>query len=428
MMKRIPTWLVVAGIGVSAGSSESAASGFMVRENSAASLSTVFAGNASRADEVATVFNNPAGMSWLQGTQTQIGGTGVFPSVNFEGNATVLGTPIPADNSRNNGQFALVPHAYAKFDLSERWKAGFAITVPFGNTIDYSEAWSGRYVNIKTAALSVDINPNVSFKLTDRLAIAGGVSFQYLKLDLSSKIPQFVIFGDPTAPDGGFLLKINNWGWGFNLGVLAEPWDGTRIGLTYRSGIDHGMDGTLTFDPTTSPLLGLVDGPAHSDISVPASITGGVTQQLSENFSLSADVQFTQWHTFDQVLVNSNNPPFIFHEEYRDTWMFSIGGVYRLDQKWTLRAGVGFDQSPVVDAFRDTGVPDKDRYMVGVGFGYQITPSVALDVGYAHYFAAAHATMNESVNRIEPITGLVILNGRYDNAMNYLSFSLRTAL
>jgi long-chain fatty acid transport protein len=426
-MKRIPTWLVMAGMGVSAGSSESTAAGFMVRENSAASVSTVFAGNASRADEVATVFNNPAGMSWLEGTQTQIGGTGVFPSINFEGSATVLGTPIPSDNSRNNGQFAFVPHAYATFDLNERLKGGFAITVPFGNTIDYSEDWSGRYVNIKTAALSVDINPNISYQVTDRFAIAGGISLQYLKLDLSSKIPQFVIFQDPTAPDGGFLLKVDSWDWGFNLGVLAEPWDGTRIGLTYRSGIDHVMDGTLNFDPTTHPLIG-VNGPAKTDISVPASITGGITQELSESFSVSFDAQFTQWHTFDQVLIESNNPDVVFHEEYRDSWMVSIGGVYRLNQDWTLRAGVGFDQSPVIDAWRDTGVPDKDRYMVGLGFGYQITPRVALDVGYAHYFAAGHATMNESVNRIEPITGLVILNGRYDNAMNYLSISLRTAL
>jgi long-chain fatty acid transport protein len=427
-MKRIPTWLIMAGIGVTAASGESAASGFMVRENSAASVATAFAGNASRADEPATVFNNPAGMSWLTGAQTQIGGTGVFPSVNFEGNATVFGSPIPADNSRNNGQFALIPHAYGVFDLGERWKAGFALTVPFGNTIDYSEDWSGRYVNIKTAALSADINPNVSFKVTDRFAIAGGVSLQYLKLDLSSKIPQFLIFGDPSAPDGGFLLKVDSWGWGWNVGALFEPADGTRIGVTYRSGIDHGMDGTLTFDPTTSPLLGLVDGPANSDISVPASITGGITQFLSENFSVSLDAQFTQWHTFKQVLVESSNPDFLFHEEYRDSWMVSIGAAYRLNQDWTLRAGFGFDESPVIDAYRDTGVPDKDRYMLGVGFGYQITPSVGLDVGYAHYFASGHATMNESVNRIEPITGLIFLNGRYDNHIDYLSISLRTAL
>ena len=73
-------------------------------------------------------------------------------------------------------------------------------------------------------------------------------------------------------------------------------------------------------------------------------------------------------------------------------------------------------------------MPGNASFAVGVGFGYQITPSVSFDVGYAHYFAAGHATMNESVNRIEPITGLVILKGRYDNAMNNLSFSLRTAL
>ena len=432
-MKRIPTWLIVAGIGVTAGSSQSLAAAFMVRENSAASLATVFAGNASRADEVATVFNNPAGMSWLEGTLTQIGATGVFPSINFEGGVTAydpngVGTPLPADNSRNNGQFALIPHAYAVVDLHERLKAGIAITVPFGNTIDYSEDWAGRYVNIKTAALSIDINPNLSYKLTDRVAIAGGVSLQYLKLDLSSKIPQFIFFGGP-APDGGFLLEVDNWGWGFNLGLLAEPWDGTKFGVTYRSGIDHRMEGTLSFDPTTHPLVG-VNSPAYTDISVPASTTAGFTHQLTENFSFSADVQFTQWNTFKQVAVYSDNPLVVFHEEYRDTWMFAIGGVYRVNQDWTLRAGVGFDQSPVIDAYRDTGVPDKDRYMVGLGFGYQITPSVSLDVGYAHYFAAGRATMNESVNRITPSpTGAaVILDGRYDNAMNYLSFSLRTAL
>jgi long-chain fatty acid transport protein len=229
------------------------------------------------------------------------------------------------------------------------------------------------------------------------------------------------------------LLKVDNWDWGYNFGVLAEPWDGTKIGLTYRSGIDHEMTGTLTFDPTTSPLLG-VDSDARTDISTPASITGGITQQITEKFSLSADVQFTQWHTFDQVLVQSDNPDVVFHEEYRDTWMFSIGGVYRLNETWTLRGGFGFDESPVVDGFRDTGVPDKDRYMLGVGFGYNFTPSVALDVGYSHYFAAGHATMNESVNRVEPITRdlagfpVLILNGRYDNAMDYVSISLRTRL
>lgn len=419
--------------GAAAVSASSAyASGFMIRENSAAGLATAFAGNASRADEAATVFNNPAGMSFLPGTHTEIGGVAVFPSIHFTGDATLgahdSGFPISGDNSRNGGQFALVPHAYASFDINPRWSAGIALTVPFGNTIDYSEAWSGRYVNIKTAALTADINPNVSFKITDKFAIAGGVSLQYLKLDLSSRIPQFLIFSNPTMPDGGYLLRIHSWDWGYNFGILGEPWEGGRVGLTYRSAVDHSAEGTLDFNSDTSPFLGLTSGSANANLSMPASTTGSITQQFGA-FSVSADVQFTQWHTFNQVAVTSpGNPTFIFNESYRDSWMVSIGGVWRYNDKWTFRGGVGYDESPVVDGFRDTGVPDKDRYMVGIGLGYQWAPGFAIDVGYAHYFAAGHATMNESVNAIEPITGAIFLNGKYNNHLDYLGISLRTTL
>src|SRR6266404_5518180 len=149
-----------AGLSPLFAASNAAASGFAVRENSAESLATVFAGNASRAEDASTVFNNPAGMSLLRGAQIEVGSAAVFPDMHFNGNATVMGTPIPADNSRDVGQVAAIPHLYGLFDINDRMKAGIAVTVPFGNTVDYSEDWSGRYVNIKTAVLTVDINPN----------------------------------------------------------------------------------------------------------------------------------------------------------------------------------------------------------------------------------------------------------------------------
>ena len=89
-----------------------------------------------------------------------------------------------------------------------------------------------------------------------------------------------------------------------------------------------------------------------------------------------------------------------------------------------LRAGLGWDESPITDAYRDTGVPDKDRYMIGIGAGYKFSDSQSLDVGYAHYFAAGHATMNSSVNNTDPITG-VVLQGRYNNALDYLALTYR---
>ena len=226
---------VIAGFAVLAQADNAAASGFMIRENSAESLATAFAGNASRADEPSTVFNNPAGMSFLEGSQTQIGGTVVLPGIHFSGSSSIQpgSVPVSGDNSRQDGQIALIPHVYGTFDINDRFKFGIAITVPFGNTLDYAENWSGRYVNTKTSVLTADINPNLSYKITDHFAVAAGFSAQYLKGELAAQIPQFMLFG-PGTPDGAYGFKADGWGWGFNLGMLAEPIDGTRLGLTYR--------------------------------------------------------------------------------------------------------------------------------------------------------------------------------------------------
>jgi long-chain fatty acid transport protein len=365
-------------------------------------------------------------MNSLRGTQLEAGAAAVLPDMHFTGNATILGNPLPSDNSRQVGQAAVIPHFYGVTDLGERTKVGLAITAPFGNTVDYSSAWSGRYVNIKTAALAVDINPNISYQINDWISVGGGVSLQYLKLLLSSGIAQGLILG-PGTPDGEFVLNVHSWGWGYNFGVLAEPISGTRLGLTYRSEISQGLHGALKFSPQTSPLLGLRTAAAKAPIDVPASITGSITQQIGNDFSLSSDVQFTQWHVFKQVSVDSPpNPNFTFLEKYRDSWMASIGGVYRINDTWSFRAGIGFDQSPVTDAYRDTGVPDTDRYMFGLGPAVRLSDTSSIDAGYAFYYGSP-ATMNKSINAVDPITG-VTLHGTYNNALHYLTVTYRLVL
>jgi len=403
------------------------ASAFMTRENSAASLATAYAGNGSAAGDLATVFNNPAAMSYLPGTQWELGGVLAAPSVQFSGNATLQGKPIPQGAPRDAGQLSLLPHAYGVFDLGDRLKAGIAITAPFNNAVDYAGDWPGRYQNLQTTVQSLDINPNLSYRLGEHLSVGGGVSVQYLKLKLFTAVAQSAIFG-PSVPDADYLLHVDGYALGYNLGVIAEPMGGMRIGLAYRSAVAHSLEGRLDFSATTLSLLGLVSAPAHTDIDLPATITGSITQQVTPKLSLSADAQLAQWHTLKQVLITAPpNPQFPFPEGYRDSWMFSLGGVYRWNDDWSLRAGTGFDESPVTDAYRDTGVPDAGRVMIGFGVGARLSGGYQLDIGYAHYFSSGHASMDSSVNALDPISGIT-LHGRYTNSADYLGVSLRASV
>lgn len=424
-MTRARKLLCLIGALSALGGSEALAAGFAVRENSAESVATVFAGNASRADDVSTVFTNPAGMGELQGTELEVGGALVLPSIHFSGDLTAGAATLPGNNSRQDGQIALIPHVYIVTDLDDRTKLGLAITTPFGNSVDYGDQWSGRYVNIKTAALSEDFNPNLSYRVTDWLSVGGGVSLQYFRLGLSSGIAQSLIFG--TGPDSSYDLAAANWNWGWNLGVLVKPWDGARFGLAYRSDIDHTLKGVLRLAPQTNPLLGLSTAPATTDLHLPATYTASFTQDVSSELSLFSDVQYTSWHTFSDVTLTAPpNPQFAFIEKYRDTWMVSVGGSYKFNEVWSLRSGFGYDESPVTNAYRDTGVPDDDRYMIGVGPRIRLNDTMLLDVGYARYWGAA-ATVNSSINSVDPFAGTV-LHGQFNNALNWLVVSFTATL
>ena len=410
-----------------ASAQDAAASGFMVRENSAESLATAYGGNGSRADEASTVFNNPAGMMHLKGDEVQLGAAVVFPSIRFDGSATVFGSAIPGNNGGNGGQIAGIPHLYGVFTINDRLKAGLAITAPFGNTINYNPLFSGRHLAVKTAAISVDINPSLAYRLNDWLSVGGGVSAQYFKFEETSAIAQFLIPG-VGGPDAVSLFKGDDWAYGYNLGLLAEPSSDTRIGLTYRSKIAHNPEGTLSFTGA-SPLLGLKDGAATAHkLNVPATIGLSLTRDITPSWSLGADVQFSQWSTLKDVTITSANPTVVSKQGYEDSWMVALGATYQASDRLTWRGGVAWDQSPVVDKFRLVGVPDADRIEVGFGLGYRLTDSMSIDGAYAHYFSAEHASMNRSINNTDPVTGAIVLNGRYTNGLDYVAISLRYKL
>jgi long-chain fatty acid transport protein len=136
-------------------------------------------------------------------------------------------------------------------------------------------------------------------------------------------------------------------------------------------------------------------------------------------------VQWTQWSTFKAVNFQGMTPVAPINESFSDSWFTSIGATYQWSDAWTLRGGVGWDQSPVDDHYRTVSLPDQDRYMVGLGFGYKFSEALSVDGAYAHYFASP-ASMNGSINNTDnnPF-GATVLHGTYQLSLDYISASVR---
>ena len=170
---------LAAGIGLGS-IGESWGTGFQIRENSTSALGNAFAGAAASTEDPSIIANNPAGMTGLSGNQASGDMSIIIPSAVFAGTGlTTARQMISGGNGGDAGSARPVPAAYGLYDVSPDLKFGLAITAPFGLKTQYNSDWVGRYQAIKSDLETININPNVAYRVFDWLSVGGGPTIQH---------------------------------------------------------------------------------------------------------------------------------------------------------------------------------------------------------------------------------------------------------
>ena len=365
-----------------------AAAGFALIEQSASGMGNAFAGAAATAEDPSTIFYNPAGMSRLEGMQVTVGAHVIDLSVKFSNSgstkpAAIVTNPL-GGNGGNAGDVAVIPNVYFVMPIGDRLNFGIGANVPFGLKTEYDDNWAGRFQGIKTDIKTYNINPSLSYKVSDSLAIGAGANYQHLDADLTNA----VVLGFNT--EGRAELDANDDAWGWNIGVLFQPAPATKIGASYRSKLKYTLEGTTTVTGPTGAIVAPVSGPTKADVTLPDSFSLSLAQKLNDQWELLADATFTHWSEIDRInIVNSTNGTLrdSLVVDFDDTWRYSVGVNYKLNDAWTLKGGVAYDQSPVKGtSTRTVRLPDNDRTWLSIGAAMKVRQNGKLDFGYSHLF------------------------------------------
>jgi long-chain fatty acid transport protein len=345
---------------------EAHASGFQLKEQSAEGLGNAFAGSTAKAKDLSTIFFNPAGMTALSGHQSQAVVSYIIPRAEFRADSATLGvagTP-PLSGARTQGDAindAVVPAAYAMYDHTDRVKFGLAINVPFGLVTDYDDDWVGRYHALKSDLQTIAIQPSIAYKVNDWLSVGGGPVFQYASAELTKAVDVGALGGAPgtLALDGKSKVTGDDLAVGYTLGVMLQPLETTRVGLSYRSAISHNLQGDVKFTNMGAAAANpnFRDGSGSAKLNLPATASVGVYHEVNDQLALMADVSWTQWSDFRELSVfRAGDPAGVplssTNEDWDDTWFTSIGATYKPMDKLNLQIGLAYDQSPVPDAAR----------------------------------------------------------------------------
>lgn len=372
------------------------AAGFALIEQNASGLGNAYAGQAAAATDASTIFFNPAGMTYLPDRQVVMAGHLIRPQAEFTGTS-----PLTGGNGGDAGDLALVPNAYLVYRLTPDVYLGMGLNAPFGLKTEYDSDWKGRTQAIKSEVKTINLNPSVAFKLSDTLSLGAGVSIQYAEATLTNS----------AGGAGVATVKGDDYGWGFNLGALWQASETTRIGLAYRSEVEQALAGDAGFSTAVT-----LNGPVTADLTLPDSASLSLFHTLDSRWDLLADISWTGWSDFRELRIVRSNGVVLgtpTKENWRDSYRYSLGANYYLNDRLTLRGGLAFDETPVSDAFRTARIPDQDRTWIAFGAQYRLSPKSVIDVGYAHLFIRDAA--------LDKVENGVTLTGSYEASVDILS-------
>lgn len=388
---------LVAGLLVAAG--EASAAGFFVQEQSVRGVGSAHAGQAAAADSAGTIFFNPAGMTELERAELEVGAHLLIPRTDMDDRGTAAATPsslgaavgVGGGDGGNPFDPTLVPNLFVAVPMPDgRTWLGLGASAPFGLFLEYDDDWFGRYDSTKTQLTTIDIAPTAAYRLNRFLSIGGGIDVQYADAELKNAIPNPLAPGGPTAAtDGKFRVEGDDWSVGFNVGVLIKPTTATRVGLHYRSALSHDLEGDAQISGLGGPLAALNGTvPMSSELELPDIATLAIAHELSERVTLLGHFLWFGWDRFDEIRIKFANgsPDAVTPENYEDSWAVAVGVEYEPMENWRVRGGFQFDDTPSVTGFRDTRVPDEDRYWVALGASYTLSQRFEFDLAYAHVF------------------------------------------
>lgn len=433
----------------------SQAGSFGLIENSASGQGSAFAGASALGEDASTVYFNPAAMTRLKGSQMVYAGHLILPDAKFTNNGSTdaLGGVLTGTNTTTD-EIGLVPNFYYSRELENEVFFGLGVTVPFGLATDYDETWVGRYHALLSEITSININPSLAWKATDKVSVGFGLSIQYMELELSNNLDSALVCsvlsgqlaGAPGEPGCGTLspntattdskvtLDGDSLEIGWNAGVLIDINDRNRVGISYRSTIKHNVKGDAKYNlhPTLQAETDFFKAATGFNIVQDTSLTA--VAELPETFSISyvseidsqwsvlADWTWTSWSNLDVVtIIQKGGVPGqegTLELAYANTSRYSVGVNYKYDSIWTFRGGLALDETPIRSAEQTTArIPGNDRKWVSFGVGYVPGGSWSFDAAYSHLFI--------SDTKIESNTGSSSSNatliGEYESAVDIFS-------
>ena len=444
MRKRILT----AAVAAATLASGAQAAGFYLKEQSVVGQGRAFAGSAAGTDGASAAYFNPAGIVGLE-KQVEVGLHLIKPGAKVTDNGstfagtsiepTLLGLGVPSVDMTEQSPYDLspVPNAHFIMPLDDDSAFGLAIGAPFGLGNEYENDFFGQFNSIAAELTTIELTASLAKQVSDTFSVSAGLIYQSLELEQDVR----------SSPTINAKLKGDSTDTGIVLGFQKKLNDQTTIGFSYRSEVNHTVEGTQSFTnaftgastSVTSNLGGgmtqvlqpVLDVDANFDIPSMAAL--GIAHDISDKTTVFADVTFYGWSEYKTSEITARSGAGLLNGQvintienyYEDTVSYAIGMDHDYGNGTTVRAGIHYDPTPTQDEYRSLSTPDGDRTWLAFGVSKEMNETLTLDAAVTHIMVDKGVVNRTRILDPNGTPTPVVTRAEANGDVNILSLGLR---
>ncbi|ERK11184.1 Long-chain fatty acid transport protein [Pantoea sp. AS-PWVM4] len=380
------------------------AAGFQLNEFSAIGLGRAYSGEGAMGDTAASASRNPATMALMDRPEFSIGAVYIDPDVNISGTSPT-GRSLDAKNIAPN---QWIPNIHYVHPINDQWWVGASVTSNYGLATEFNNGYTAGAYGGTTDLTTGNFNISTAYRLNEHFSFGIGFDAVYAK----AKIERYAgesgaALGLPANTQIAHL-KGDEWGYGWNAGILYEVDKNNRFGFTYRSEVKIDFDGDYKSDLPTSvnainQAMGLGLPYATGGSTIPGSLTLNLPEmwevsgwhKVAPQWAVHYSLTYTSWSQFQELKATNNGQTLFYKDEgFHDAYRIALGTTYFYDDNWTFRGGIAFDDSPVPADKRSISIPDQDRLWLSAGASYAFNKDASVDIGVS-YMHGQNVTIKE---------------------------------
>ncbi len=303
------------------------------------------------ADNPSAIYYNPAGITQLKGHNAQVGALAYM-------NIYADYQSPSGNRTENDTEIIPVPQLHYSFTPEGSfYSLGLGVYSPFGLSMKWPDDSPFATRGIEGKLTYITVNPVLALRLHPTLSIAAGPTFNHSELELRQAVG--MVAGDR------FKFKGDNFGYGFNVGLLWQPYEEWSFGLTYKSKVSVDHEGTASITPAP-PFPGSFSSSAPLDF--PQIITGGISFRPTKDWNIEFDVDWTDWSSVEDLVVTGASTTTL---DWHPSFFYEFGVTRNLSGGYYASAGYFYSQESTSERYFLPTVPDTDLHVGSIGVGYK---------------------------------------------------------